>query len=314
MPTPTNGKTALVTGGAGFIGSHVVDRLVALGYRVAVLDNLSTGRTQNLHPAAALHVADVNDPSIPEIFQQVKPNLVFHLAAQISVSASVREPIADGQTNVLGMLRVLEAVKACGVEKIIYSSTGGALYGEPQTHPCSEEHPIAPLSPYGLSKYLAELYILLYHRLHGLDYTILRYGNVYGPRQDPHGEAGVVAIFTQAMLEGRGVKIFGDGFQERDFVYVGDVAEANIQAIGKGTGGAYNIGTGHGSTVNQVFQLLQQCTGYQEAAEYTPPRPGDVYRISLSHRKAAAELGWQPQVSLEEGLRHTVEYFRNRRG
>jgi UDP-glucose 4-epimerase len=306
-------KTALVTGGAGFIGSHLVDRLLSLDYRVAVVDDLSTGRLGNLDPAAVLYLADITHPSIRGVLQQERPSLVFHLAAQVSVSYSTRDPIRDAECNVLGALRLLEAARSCGVAKVIYSSTGGALYGEPETNPCPEEHPIAPLSPYGTSKYLFEQYLMLYRRLHGLNYTILRYGNVYGPRQDPHGEAGVVAIFAQAMLEGRETRIFGDGLQERDFVYVGDVVEANISAIDRGEGQAFNVGTGQGSTVNQVFDALKGLTRYRQAAQYHPVRPGDVYKISLECGKARRELGWSPQTELEEGLRHTVEYFRNRR-
>ncbi len=306
-------KTALVTGGAGFIGSHLVDRLISLGYRVAVVDDLSTGRLRNLDPAAVLYMADITQPAIHGVFQQERPSLVFHLAAQISVSHSTRDPIRDAECNVLGALRVLEAARACGVGKIIYSSTGGALYGEPEVNPCAETHPVAPLSPYGASKYLFEQYLMLYRRLHGLNYTILRYGNVYGPRQDPHGEAGVVAIFTQAMLEGKETRIFGDGVQDRDFVYVGDVVEANIRAIDRGEGNAFNIGTGKGTTINRVFELLKGLTAYPQSANYGPARPGDVYKISLECSKARRELGWTPQTKLEEGLRHTVEYFRNRR-
>ena len=306
-------KTALVTGGAGFIGSHLVDCLLSLGYRVAVVDDLSSGRLGNLDPAAVLYLADITQPSIRGVLQQERPSLVFHLAAQVSVSYSTRDPIRDAECNVLGALRLLEAARTCGVAKVIYSSTGGALYGEPETNPCPEEHPVAPLSPYGTSKYLFEQYLTLYRRLHGLNYTILRYGNVYGPRQDPHGEAGVVAIFAQAMLEGRETRIFGDGLQERDFVYVGDVVEANIRAIDRGEGQAFNIGTGQGSTVNQVFDSLKGLTHYRQDAQYHPARPGDVYKISLECGKARRELGWTPQTKLEEGLRHTVEYFRNRR-
>jgi UDP-glucose 4-epimerase len=209
------------------------------------------------------------------------------------------------------MLNLLEAARRYGIEKVIYSSTGGALYGEPETNPCTEDHPIVPLSPYGVSKYQAEQYLQLYHRLYRLNYTCLRYGNVYGPRQDPHGEAGVVAIFTQAMLEGMPTRIFGDGWQERDFIYVDDVVEANVCAITRGDGQAFNIGTGQGTSVNRIFQLLREIIGFQTAPVYGPPRPGEVYRISLEWGKAARELGWSPRVALEEGLRRTVEYFRN---
>ena len=303
-------KTALVTGGAGFIGSHLVDRLLEEGHKVAVIDNLSTGKLKNLNSAATFYHMDITNPSMQDIFQREQPDLVYHLAAQISVSESTKDPVKDGETNVMGTLRLLEAVRRYGIEKFIYSSTGGALYGDPETNPCSEQTPIIPLSPYGLSKYLAEQYIELYHRLYQLNYTILRYGNVYGPRQDPHGEAGVVAIFSQAMLDGKQPSIFGTGDQERDFVYVGDVVDANIRAMKKGDGQAFNIGTSQGTNVNRIFDSLKGIINFKWDAEHRNARPGEVYKISLECNKALRELGWSPQVSLDEGLDRTAEYFR----
>ncbi|MCH8349303.1 MAG: SDR family oxidoreductase [Chloroflexi bacterium] len=303
-------KTALVTGGAGFIGSHLVDRLVSQGFRVVVIDNLSTGKLKNLNPAATFHHVDITNKSVVEVFQREQPDLVFHLAAQASVSASTKDPIQDSDINVMGTLRLLEAARRCGIEKFIYSSTGGALYGEPQYTPCDENHPIVPLSPYALSKYVGELYLQLYHRLYLLNYTTLRYGNVYGPRQEPHGEAGVVAIFTQAMLEGKQPQIFGDGNQERDFVYIDDVVEANLAAIERGDADAFNIGTGEKTSVNRIFESIQSIIKYRWGPEHGPARPGEVYQISLDGSKAARELGWTPQATLEEGLGQTVEYFR----
>lgn len=303
-------RTALVTGGAGFIGSHLVDRLLILGYRVVVIDNLSTGKLKNLNPAATFHHADITQPAFADLFQQEQPSLVFHLAAQTSVSRSTRHPVKDGETNALGTLRVLEAARRGGIEKFIYSCTGGALYGEPETNPCVDDHPIAPLSPYGMSKYVGELYLQLYRRMYRLNYTSLRYGNVYGPRQDPHGEAGVVAIFTQAMLEGRPPEIFGDGNQERDFLCVDDVVEANICAIGRGDGLALNIGTGQKTSVNRIYELLRSIIGFRRAPSYGPARLGEVYQISLDNSGAVRELGWTPKVSLEDGLSRTVDYFR----
>ena len=303
-------KTALVTGGAGFIGSHLVDRLVSQGFRVVVIDNLSTGKLKNLNPAATFHHIDITNKSVVEVFQREQPDLVFHLAAQASVSASTKDPIQDSDINVMGTLRLLEAARRCGIEKFIYSSTGGALYGEPQYTPCDENHPIVPLSPYALSKYVGELYLQLYHRLYLLNYTTLRYGNVYGPRQEPHGEAGVVAIFTQAMLEGKQPQIFGDGNQERDFVYIDDVVEANLAAIERGDADAFNIGTGEKTSVNRIFESIQSIIKYRWGPEHGPARPGEVYQISLDGSKAARELGWTPQATLEEGLGQTVEYFR----
>ncbi len=303
-------KTALVTGGAGFIGSHLVDRLLEEGHKVAVIDNLSTGKLKNLNSGATFYHMDITNPSVQDIFQREQPDLVYHLAAQISVSESTKDPVKDGETNVIGTLRLLEAVRRSGIEKFIYSSTGGALYGDPETNPCSEQTPIIPLSPYGLSKYLAEQYIELYHRLYHLNYTILRYGNVYGPRQDPHGEAGVVAIFSQAMLDGKQPSIFGAGDQERDFVYVGDVVDANIRAMKKGDGQAFNIGTSHGTNVNRIYDSLKDIISFKWDAEHRTARPGEVYKISLECDKALRELGWSPQVSLDEGLDRTAEFFR----
>ena len=303
-------RTALVTGGAGFIGSHLVDRLLSLGFKVVVIDDLSTGKLQNLNPAATFQHTDVTHASVHEVFQRENPDLVFHLAAQVSVTQSTKDPAKDAEINILGTLHLLEAARRSGIEKFIYSSTGGALYGEPEVNPCTEQFPIAPLSPYGLSKYLAEQYLELYHRKYLLNYTSLRYGNVYGPRQDPYGEAGVVAIFTQAMLGGKRPQVFGDGNQERDFVYVDDVVEANICAISLGDSAAFNVGTGGSTKINRIFEVLKGILRYRWAPVYRPRRPGDVYQISLDSSKAASELGWTPQVELEEGLRQTVEYFR----
>lgn len=303
-------KTALVTGGAGFIGSHLVDRLLALDHRVVVVDDLSTGKRENLNPAAVFHQVDITHPSLADVVHREQPDLVFHLAARVSVSNSTRDPINDSKINVLGTIRILEAVRLCGIEKLIYSCTGGALYGEPEVNPCTEDTPIRPMSPYGISKHVGELQLELYRRLYDLDYTSLRYGNVYGPRQDPHGEAGVVAIFSQAMLEDQPTRIFGDGEQTRDFVYVEDVVEANICAIRGGHGGAFNIGSGQRTSVNKIFRSLKGFTGYSLDAESAPARTGDVYQIYLDAGKATRELGWTPRVSLEDGLLRTTEYFK----
>lgn len=302
--------TALVTGGAGFIGSHLVDRLLQEGYRVVVIDDLSTGKLKNLNPQATFYHVDVTQPTVQDVVHKEQPDLVFHLAAQISVSESTKNPVKDGNINVMGTLRLLEAARRSGVDKFIYSSTGGALYGDPESNPCPEDTLVTPLSPYGLSKYLAEKYVELYYRLYHLNYTTLRYGNVYGPRQDPHGEAGVIAIFSQAMLEGKQPRIFGSGEQERDFVYVGDVVEANLRAVHHGDEDVFNIGTGRSTSVNRIFQTLQSIIGYKWDAEHRPPRPGEVNSISLDCGRALAKLGWSPQVDLEAGLQNTVEFFR----
>jgi len=303
-------KTALVTGGAGFIGSHLVDRLLALEYRVVIIDNLSSGKLKYLNPAATFHHSDITQSSVNDVFQREQPDLVFHLAAQTSVPYSTREPVKDSEINVVGTLRMLEAARRFGVYKLIFSSTGGALYGDPEVDPCPDDHPVVPLSPYGMSKYLGEQYMEFYHRLYRLNFTSLRYGNVYGPRQDPHGEAGVVAIFSQAMLEGKQPEIFGDGNQERDFVCVDDVVQANILAIDRGDGMHMNVGTGQRTSINHIFELLKSIIGYRWGPVHRPARLGDVYQISLDSARAAQEMGWTPQVDLEEGLRRTVDYFR----
>jgi len=303
-------KTALVTGGAGFIGSHLVDRLLAEGYKVVVVDDLSTGKLKNLNPSAIFYHTDITRPSIQQIFEKAQPDLVFHLAAQVSVTNSSKDPITDAHINVLGTLRLLEASRHSGTEKFIFSSTGGALYGEPEVNPCTEDTPIAPLSAYGTSKYLGEQYVELYQRLYNLNHTTLRYANVFGPRQDPHGEAGVIAIFTNTMLEGKQPEIFGSGDQERDFLYVDDVVQANILAIDRGDGQAFNVGTGQGTSINRIFSLIRDNLKYRWEADYRQRRPGEVHRISLECSKAGRDLGWSPSVEIESGLRKTLEHFR----
>ena len=304
-------ETVLVTGGAGFIGSHVVDRLLSLGYRVAVVDDLSTGRLQNLNKGAIFYHSSITHPSLDEVFEREQPSVVNHHAAQISVAQSVKDPVKDAEVNIQGTVRLIELSRRYGVERFIFSSSGGAIYGEPRYMPCDEKHPINPLSPYALSKHVAEEYLEVYHNIYRLNYVALRYGNVYGPRQDPHGEAGVVAIFAMAMLEGKQPRIYGIGDQERDFVLVDDVVDANILAIKRGQGG-YNIGTGHGTSVNAVFELLKGIIKYRWSPVYGPARPGEVFKISLDSSKFENEFGWTPKVSLEEGMTRTVEYFREK--
>lgn len=305
-----DGRTALVTGGAGFIGSHMVDRLLELDYKVVVMDDLSTGKIKNLNSGAVFHHTDLTQPAMAEIIQREQPDLVFHMAAQTSVTQSTKDPIGDANANVLGTLRVLEASRRVGVEKIIYSCTGGALYGDPETIPCPDDAAIAPVSPYGMSKWVAEQYLAFYFRQYRLNFTSLRYGNVFGPRQDPNGEAGVVAVFSLAMLEGKQPQIFGDGTQERDFVSVFDVVDANIAAIGRGDGMAMNIATGEVTSVNRIFQMLRNITGYKWGPLHAPQRTGEVYRIALDWSRAARELNWSPKINLEAGLKMTVDYFR----
>ena len=305
----TGVRSALVTGGAGFIGSHMVDRLLEEGFRVVIVDDLSSGKLKNVNHHATFHHMSITQPALLEVFNREKPDLVFHMAAQSSVSRSTREPILDSEINVLGTLRLLDAARRVGVDKIIYSCTGGALYGNPLSVPCSDDAPVAPISPYGMSKYIAEQYLEFYRRQYLLNYTSLRYGNVYGPRQDPDGEAGVVAIFIAAMLKGSRPVIFGDGGQERDFIAVDDVVEANMAAIDRGSGKAMNIATGELTSINRIFELLKEITGFRWDASHAPARAGDVYRISLDCSLAAGELRWTPSTDLVEGLTRTVEYM-----
>ena len=304
-------RTAMVTGGAGFIGSHLVDRLLEEGYTVHVVDDLSSGKLKNLNPDARLHHMSITNPALQDVMDRVKPEIVFHLAAQSSVSRSVADPILDNEVNVLGTLRLLEAARRTGIDKVIYSSTGGALYGDPLAVPCSDDAPVAPISPYGMSKYMAEQYFDFYSRQYRMNYTSLRYGNVYGPRQDPHGEAGVIAIFISAMLMGQRPRIFGDGNQTRDFVAVDDVVEANMAAIRHGNRRAMNIATGQLTSVNELYRMLKEITGFRWDAEHVSARIGDVYRISLDCSRAADELEWTPRISLRDGLARTVEYMRS---
>jgi UDP-glucose 4-epimerase len=299
----------LVTGGAGFIGSHVVEALIEAGHRVVVVDDLSHGRRENLHPDAVFYEMDIRSPALRAIFEREQPEVVSHHAAQIDVGRSVQDPIFDAETNVLGTLNVLECCRAARTRKIIFISSA-AVYGEPQQLPCAEDHPIHPLSPYGASKYTIEVYLRTYRSTYGLETTVLRYGNVYGPRQDPHGEAGVVAIFTQRMLAGGTPTINGSGEQERDFVYVEDCARGNLLALTRGDGDVVNLSTGRGISINRLTETLKALTHYEGTAHYGPEKPGEIFKITLDPARAAEALGWQPTVSLEEGLAHTVAFFR----
>lgn len=300
----------LVTGGAGFIGSHVAEAYRDAGHHVAVVDAvLGEDRTP---PGCALHRLDIRSPRLADVFAEERPDVVSHHAAQANVRRSLADPVADAEVNVLGTLRVLHLAARHHVKQVIFASTAGALYGEPAVLPVTEDHPILPTSPYGLHKYLGEQYLAYFRRVHHLNTTVLRYGNVYGPRQDPSTEAGVIAIFTAALLAGRRPSIFGDGTQVRDYVYVGDVADANLRVLGRDVSEAVHIGTGSGTTVNELAAHLRRLTGAAALPEYAPAVPGEVYRIVLDATRAERLLGWRPRVSLEEGLLRTVEWFRAR--
>jgi len=299
----------LVTGGAGFIGSHVVDALIELGHQVVVIDDLSASRRRNVNPKANFHQMDIRSPELQTLFEEERPDYVNHHAAQVDVRRSTKDPLHDARVNILGSINLLECSSKYKVKKFIYASTGGALYGEPDYLPCDETHPVRPISPYGASKYAVELYLRIYRAHYGLDYTVLRYPNVYGPRQDPFGEAGVVAIFSLQMLLREQVTINGNGDQERDFLYVEDCVKANLLSMESGSGQVYNLGTGKGTSINHLFEEMRRLTGYSRDPVHGPPKPGEVFRICLDAGKAKKELRWRPTVRLDGGLEHAVTHL-----
>ncbi len=301
----------LVTGGAGFIGSHIVDACIAASYDVAVVDDLSSGKPGNLHPDARFYKVDIRSEELASVFAEERPELVFHEAARANVRESLEKPLLYADVNVLGSLRLLECCRRYGVRKVVYASTGGAAYGEPSILPVPEHHAVNPLDPYGASKHHVEHYLYLYRYNYGVDFTVLRYPNVFGPRQDPFGEAGVVAIFAQQMLSGTQPVINGDGEQQRDFMYVGDVANANLLAAGKAGGMILNIGSGAGTSVNQIYNALSEIIGYQGTPLHGPAKKGEVRKIFLDPTRAHGELGWAPQVDLRDGLDTTVKSLRS---
>ena len=298
---------AVVTGGAGFIGSHVVDALVARGDEVAVVDSLVTGKRENVSPKAELHVHDIREP-IDDAFDAIRPEAVFHLAAQADVRVSVERPAEDAEVNVIGTIRVLEAARRHGAQ-VVFSSTGGAIYGDCE-EPAVETAPREPVSPYGTAKLAGEEYIRAYNRLYGSTHVVLRYGNVYGPRQDPHGEAGVVAIFLGALARGEQAYIFGDGLQTRDYIYVGDVARATTSALGQ-EGGVFNVGTGRETSVVELYKLSARVAGSDTHAEHSEARLGELQRSVLDPELAARELGFRAMVELEDGLQATWDWVRS---
>ena len=299
----------LLTGGAGFIGSYVAGLLIEEGHEVAVVDDLSTGGRENVPEGARFYEADVRG-GCREVFEEFRPEALSHQAAQMDVRRSVREPDFDAEVNVLGTVRLLQNCVEYGVERVVFASTGGAVYGEQVAFPAAEDHPQYPVSPYGVSKLACERYLHFYHAQYGLPYAALRYANVYGPRQDPHGEAGVVAIFAGNLAENRASRINGDGEQTRDYVFVEDVARANLLALGSEVpSGAYNVGTGTETSVNELYGRMRRISGRDLPPEHGPAKPGEQRRSCVDPRKAARLLGWRPLVDLDAGLEKTLRYF-----
>lgn len=303
-------KTCLVTGGAGFIGSHVVDSLIQKGYKVCVVDNLSTGKKENLNPKATFYKADVQSPEISKIFKKEKPYAVFHFAAHIEARKSVEDPLADMKTNIGGTLSVLEQCRNYKVKRFIFASSGGEVYGDAKKVPTPETYDPAPVSPYGVAKLASEKYVKVYERLYSISSLILRLGNVYGPRQNPKGEAGVVAIFTGAMLQKTKFFIHGDGTQTKDYIFIDDVMDAIMRAFHQNKTGIFNIGTGKETSVNEIFLQLRALTYSKAHPAHVPPPLILFKRGALSIVKAKRQLHWEPKTALRDGLRRTVDWFK----
>jgi UDP-glucose 4-epimerase len=303
----------LITGGAGFIGSHIGDALVGQGHDVHVLDDLSSGNRGNVPDAATLHVMDVRSPEVAELFAAEKFEILVHHAAQMDVRKSVSDPRFDADVNIGGLLNLLEAGRSNGLRKVVFASTGGAIYGEPEYVPQDEKHTLKPLSPYGIAKLSSEKYLFFYKEQYGIDYVALRYGNIYGPRQNPHGEAGVVAIFAERLLAGEPTIINGDGKQTRDYVFVRDVVAANVAAMAHEGSGIFNVGTSVETDVNTLFRILRDLIDPDLAENHGPGKPGEQKRSVLSYEHTKKSLGWEPTVDVSNGLEATLEWFRSRR-
>jgi UDP-glucose 4-epimerase len=308
----------MVTGGAGFIGSNLVDRLLVEGHHVDVVDDLSTGRLNNLAEARtakggafSFHQLDVRSPDLVELVSRRRPEVIFHLAAQADVRVSVNRPVFDAEVNILGTLRLLEGARMAGTRRVVFAASGGTLYGEPDAEdlPVKETMPQRPLSPYGVSKKSAIDYLVCYRELHSLEFCALALANIYGPRQDPHGEAGVVAIFANRMLEGKPVTIFGDGDQTRDFLFVDDAVDAFVRAADKGGGLVLNIGSGQELSVNELFNVMAERLGVDRAPVYAPERPGEIRRNALDPERARIHMGWRAFTPIQEGIKSVLDHF-----
>ena len=302
----------MVTGGAGFIGSHIVNAYINAGHDVVIIDDLSSGEMRFVNPKAKFYELNIHSPDVKIILEKEKISAINHHAAQISVSESVSDPLFDANSNIIGTLQLLQNAVSLKIDKFVFASTGGAMYGEQKTFPASEDHPCQPVSPYAISKLCAETYINYFGMEHGLNTTVLRYGNVYGPHQNPHGEAGVVAIFCQRLMEGLQPVIYGDGEQTRDFISVRDVTKANIIALDSKCKGIFNVGTGKETSVNFLTKKLLEVSGVTTSAKHSPPKKGEQRRSSIDSEKLLKNFGWKPCISLEEGLFETISYFKNK--
>ncbi|MDE2995340.1 MAG: NAD-dependent epimerase/dehydratase family protein [Bacteroidota bacterium] len=305
-------RNILVTGGAGFIGSHICDALLELGHEVHVIDDLSGGYEEQVPDGVMLHVMDIRSDGVADLWQTYRFDTMIHLAAQMDVRRSVSDPRFDADINIGGLLNLMEAGRQNGLEKVVFSSTGGAIYGEPVVAPQPEEHPLQPLSPYGITKLCSEKYLFFYEHVHGISFVALRYGNVYGPRQNPHGEAGVVAIFCERMLDGKQPIVNGDGLQTRDYVHVKDVVRANMSAIEYHESGIFNVGTAVETDVVTLFEVLRDELAPDMPVEHGPGKAGEQMRSVLSYAHSKATLGWEPTVDVRQGLTETARWFRDR--